>query len=118
MATEGTILGPRRYYKYTSDDGNDYKILCDVDNAVAMQGTTDDALVDLPRRYKPRGVYVETEEGNRKFLIAWERSAIAYATNKTTTVTLKGEVWNTTGRTGERATFGVNKELTPPDPNP
>jgi hypothetical protein len=113
---EGTTLGPRDYYKYTADDGNDYQVLADSSNAQAMGGVVVANGVDLPRRCKPRGVFVQDDGGSRKFLVAFTQAHPSYQSMQSTSVTIKGETWKTTGRKGETKVFGVTKPVGPPAP--
>lgn len=107
----GNTLGARRYYKYTSDDGTDYKYLTDLNLGTAVEATLDDTLPGLPRRFKPRGVYVEAEiDGSfvRKFLTCPLSTTPAYAAASSTEVTIDEQAFKTTGRRGEKTTFGAN----------
>lgn len=106
-------LGPRRYYEYTADNNGKYKYLTDQDLGTAVNATLNDSNPDLPRRFKPRGVYVEAEvDGQtvRKFVICPATSTAAYAATASTTVTIDETEFKTTGRVGERQTFGANPE--------
>lgn len=104
----GNTLGNRRYFQYVDDNGSVFNILTDEDLGTAGELTPATVGADqLPRRFKPRGVYVEAEiEGEkvRKFLVCSDTSA-AYATNASTTVTIDDTQFQTTGRRGERVTF-------------
>lgn len=107
----GNTLGERRYYLYTDDLGNNFKFQTDEDLGSAAGNTLNDTNPDLPRRFKPRGVYVEGEvdgETVRKFLIVGTRTNGVYASNASQTVTIDGASFKTTGRKGEATSFGAN----------
>jgi hypothetical protein len=101
-------LGNRKYFVYTDDTGEQYNILTDEDLGIAGGLTVATAgNPTLPRRFKPRGVYVEAVvegENVRKFLVCSDTSP-AYASNISTNVTIDGTVFQTTGRRGEKASF-------------
>lgn len=110
-------LGERRYFSYTSDTGEAYKYLTDEDLGLAVGGELNDTNPDLPRRFRPRGVYVQDTDGNRKFLICGTTEAAAYNSNASTTVTIDETEFKTTGRKGEQVSFGANPSTggtTPP----
>lgn len=113
---EGTTLGPRDYYKYTADDGKEYQLLVDASNATAMGGEVALNGVDLPRRCQPRGVFVQDDDGSRKFLVAFKPDHVAYKSMVSTSVAIKGETWKTTGRRGETKVFGLTKPAAPAPP--
>lgn len=107
----GNTLGARRYYAYTSDSGQQYKYLTDQNLGEAVGAVLNDTLPDLPRRFKPRGVRVEGDvDGDlvRKFLICPLTTSAPYAAQGSTTVSIDETDFKTTGRRGERATFGAN----------
>lgn len=111
MPTSGNTLGARRYYNYTDDIGNEFTILTDETLGTAAGNTLDDANPGLPRRFKPRGVYVEAEvEGEvvRKFLTIGSRTNTIYASNASQDVVIDAITFKTTGRRGESASFGSN----------
>lgn len=104
----GNTLGQRGYFQYVDDNGSIYNILTDVDlgNAGDLTEATTGA-DQLPRRFRPRGVYCEATIGGvivRKFLVCSDTAA-AYSTNSSTNVTIDGTVFQTTGRRGERVSF-------------
>lgn len=104
-------LGQRGYYEYTDDVGNQYKYQTDRDLGTAVGATLNATLDDLPRRFRPRGIYVEaTVSGRRvrKFVICPTADNEAYAANASQVVTIGGTAFNSTGRRGERVTFGTN----------
>lgn len=104
-------LGVRRYYRYTSDGGTDYKYLTDEDLGTAAGAVLGDTFPNLPRRFKPRGVYAEaTVSGRkvRKFIICPTNDNTLYAAEASTAVTVQGTNFGTTGRKGEKVSFGRN----------
>lgn len=107
----GNTLGARRYYAYTSDTGTQYSYLTDQNLGEAMGAVENDTLPGFPRRFKPRGVYVEGDvEGDfiRKFVICPLTTTAAYAATGSTQVTIDEATLKTTGRRGERQSFGSN----------
>lgn len=118
MPTSGNTLGVRRYYLYTTDGGTEYKYLTDETLGAAMNATLNDTNPNLPKRFKPRGVYVQaTVAGQtvRKFLISPNVDNTAYAAEASTVVTIDGINFGTTGRKGEQFSFGRNPAgVTPP----
>lgn len=105
----GNTLGIRRYFKYTSDTEEDYSILTDNDLGVAAGLTLDDTNPPPPRRFKPRVVYCEaTIAGKkvRKALICNSDSTLF--DDSAQTVTIDGTAFKTTGRRGEKFSFGGN----------
>lgn len=114
----GNRLGEREKYVYTSDGGSTYVLETDTSLAIAGFGAAAAAptvydpanpggAVPAPRRFKPRGVYLQaTEDGARKFVIAFSPTAAAYARNNSATYTIDEEAgWQSTGRVGEKQTF-------------
>lgn len=105
----GNTLGPRGYYTYTSDSGVNYNILTDTDLATAMGLTPGvSGNPQLPRRFYPRIVYAEATIGGRlvrKRLVAGTNDNTVYAAEGSTTVTVDGQTFTTTGRRGEKVTF-------------
>lgn len=107
----GNILGGRSYYGYTDDAGTEYSVLQDDTLAIAMGSTLNDSNPAPPRRFKPRGVYVEAQVGNtvkRKFLIAPTVSTGFYASSTTTDFDIDGVTYSSTGRKGETLSFARN----------
>ena len=89
-------------------------VATDDDLATAMNMTRNDSNRQLPRRYEPRGVWAEaTVSGRkvRKFLIAPTNDNTAYASESTSNLTVDGTQYRTTGRRGEKVSYGV----TPPN---
>lgn len=104
----GNLLGARRYYAYTSDSGVAYKYLTDLDLGTAIGATLNDTNPDFPRRFSPRVLYCKDENGNRKKVIVPTVGNSAYAADASTTLTIDGVAFETTGRVGERLSFGSN----------
>lgn len=107
----GNLLGDRRYFRYVDDLGNQYKYLTDQDLGDAVGATLDDASPDMPRRFEPRGVWIQaTVDGKRvrKFMICPTSSNAVYRSNVAQDVTVDSQTFRTTGRKGEVKTFGVN----------
>ena len=104
----GNKLGSRSYYLYTDDLGNNYSYLTDDDLATAVSATLDDSNPPFPRRFKPRGVYVEDAAGARKFVICPLTTTVQYASNASQAVTIDTVAFSTTGRKGEQQSFGSN----------
>lgn len=114
----GNRLGNRQSYLYESDGGGTYILETDDSLAIAGFGAAGGAPVaydpgapgdaqPAPRRFKPRGVYVQSEtDGARKFLIAFDPTASAYQRNNSATYTIDTEAgWVSTGRVGEKQSF-------------
>lgn len=109
----GNVLGGRSWYAYTGDSGASYSIQMDDSLAAAVGAVLNDSNPAPPRRLEPRVVYCEAQVSNgdvkRKALIIPTPDGAEYATDTTTTITIDGLVFQTTGRTGERLTFPVNR---------
>lgn len=119
MPTSGNTLGARRYYNYTDDTGAEFTVLTDETLGTAAGNTLDDTNPGLPRRFQPRGVYVEAEvEGVkvRKFLVCGTTENTLYSSNASQDVTIDGITFKTTGRKGESASFGSNPAGAAPIP--
>jgi hypothetical protein len=113
----GNRLGDRAKYVYESDGGSTYYLETDSSLAIAGFGAAGAAPVEYnpaspgdataaPRRFKPRGVYVQASDGARKFVIAFDPTASAYARNNSATYTIDTEAgWVSTGRRGESQSF-------------
>jgi hypothetical protein len=114
----GNRLGERARYLYSSDSGSTYILETDSSLAIAGFGAAGAAPVaynpatpgdatPAPRRFKPRGVYVQSAaDGARKFVICFSATASAYARNNSASYTIDTEEgWQSTGRVGEKQTF-------------
>lgn len=113
----GNTLGERRYYAYESDTNVSYSYLTDKDLGDAADQVLDDTFPPFPRRFKPRGVYVQGEvDGKivRKFLICGDREDALY-TDGSQSVTIDSATFKTTGRRGESLPFGSNPEEAAPE---
>jgi hypothetical protein len=111
MPTTGNTLGPRRYYQYTSDSGENYKVLTDETLGAAMNGTLNDTNPDLPKRQYPRYVLARATVAGvqvTKRLIAFTIDNTSYAADGSTTIAIDTVNFKTTGRVGERKSFGAN----------
>lgn len=104
----GNFLGARRYYKYTTDTGEEFKYQTDANLGEAVAAIQDDTLPDLPRRFYPRYVLCEDDDGNKKKVICPGLGTAPYLADHTTVVTIEGVSFKTTGRVGEKRTFGRN----------
>lgn len=114
----GNRLGNRERYLYESDGGDTYYLETDDSLAIAGFGAGAGAPTvydpanpgdasPAPKRFKPRGVYVQSStDGARKFVIAFDPTAAAYARNNSGTYTIDTESgWVSTGRVGEKQSF-------------
>lgn len=113
----GNRLGERKKFLYESDGDETYIVETDESLAIAGFGSGVAAPVEYdpanpgnavsaPKRFKPRGVYVQAADGARKFLIAFDPTAQAYNRVNAATYTIDGEAgWVSTGRVGEKLTF-------------
>jgi hypothetical protein len=107
----GNTLGQRRYYLYTSDTGTEYSYLTDIDLGTAAGATLNDENPPFPRRFTPRGVFVENVTSgvkSRKFIICPATDTALYDSDASQSVTIDSLGFNTTGRKGEQASFGAN----------
>ena len=116
----GNRSGPRGKYKYTTDSGKVIRLTMDKDLATAAGLVAPPAdAVTKPLGFRPRGVYCQraapqapdgagTGEGAtylaRKF-IPCEANAAFYKTDSAQDLTIDGEVFQITGRVGERQSF-------------
>ena len=112
------VLGDRRYYFYIDDAGENFKYQTDRGLGVAAGSIENDDFPTLPRRFRPRGVYVEGTVGGvagaggrrvRKFLIIADPDNPIYRSNVPVSVDIEGTQFTTTGRRGERLSYGVNR---------
>ena len=113
----GNILGGRSYYGYTADNGDTYSILMDDSLATAVSGVLNDSNPAPPRRFSPRGVYVEVTVGGRlkrKKLTIPDPTSALYTNITTTDFVIDGVTYKSTGRVGEKITFARNADA--PDP--
>lgn len=111
MPTTGNTLGPRRYYRYTTDTGEVYKYLTDETLGTVVAGVLDDASPDLPRRFTPRYVLMQSAVGGvlyKKRVVCPLLTTPIYDADGSTTVTIDTQEFTTTGRVGEKRTFGSN----------
>lgn len=111
MPTTGNTLGERRYFKYTDDGGEEYRYQTDETLGTAMGAELNDSLPDLPKRFKTRKVHmVATIAGEEvaKSVTAPTSDNTAYAANGPSNVVIDTVTFRTTGRTGEKRTWGAN----------
>jgi len=108
----GQFLGPRLAYIYTADDGTtEYVLQLDstlatIPGAALTNYTGQPGVSPAPRRFEPRIVYWESNDGvYRKRLVCGTTTATLYATNVSTSLTIDGIAGKTTGRVGEKLTF-------------
>lgn len=105
------VLGVRRYYAYTSDTQVVYKYQTDLDLGEAVGAELNDTAPNLPRRFKPRGVYVQAVVDGRtvrKFLICPTTDNEVYAADGSQAIPVAGTNFFSTGRKGEQVSFGQN----------
>lgn len=105
----GNTLGPRGKFAYTSDTGEIYNIVTDANlgAAAGLPVATSGTGQRKPTGFTLRGVYCEgVVDGNkvRKRLPVNVDSPL-YATDSSTTVTIDGTTFTTTGRQGEAVSF-------------
>ncbi len=111
MPASGNTLGVRRYYKYVTDGGTEYKYQTDATLADAVGAELNDTLPNLPKRSTPRKLHIEaTTAGDkvRKSLVIPDPDFAGYKAEASTVVTIDGVNFGTTGRTGEQFSFGRN----------
>jgi hypothetical protein len=113
----GNRLGDRKRYVYNNDAGGKYVVETDASLAIAGFGSVGAAPVEYdpdnpggatpaPRRFSPRGVYVQATDGARKFMICFSADANAYKRQNSASYTIDSEAgWESTGRRGEKLTF-------------
>lgn len=106
----GQTLGVKRYYRYDSDSPTSYSLLLDQTLGQAAGLVENDTLSPPPRRFRPRGVYVEASVGGApaRKLITCNRNSDLYATDRSQTIVIDGIQFKSTGRRGERLSFGAN----------
>ena len=105
----GNTLGPRRKVAYTSDDGTIWNLNTDADLATAsgLPNATNGVGQTKPTGASPRVVFCQaTVDGKlvRKAIPVNANSAL-YDTSSSTTVTIDGTTFTTTGRRGETYSF-------------
>lgn len=111
---EGQELGPKASYLYTTDTGTQFVILRD--NDLSMPELTGLILYtsgfpvadNLPRRFRPRGVYWMGYIGTRlirKFIICGALNSDLYASDGSQALTIGGVAGVTTSRFGEQYQF-------------
>lgn len=113
----GNRLGDRKKYVYKNDAGGEYILETDASLAIAGFGAAGAAPVEYdpespgsagpaPRRFSPRVVYLQANDGARKAVIAFDPTASAYERENSASYTIDTETgWQSTGRRGEKLTF-------------
>lgn len=110
----GNTLGERRSYRYTSDTGTAYCIVTDLDLGTAAGLTLSTEHPSLPRRFRPRVVFVEAIVGTKKV-----RKALVVNTNSdlfsdtAESVLIDGVTFTSTGRRGEKYSWVTNPPVAP-----
>lgn len=108
----GNSLGLRKWYLYVGDSGVSYSYLTDVDLATASGATADATFPNMPKRFKPRVVFVEgvsaTGQKLRKSLIVPTNDSTLYSPQTSQVVNIDAVAFQTTGRRGETASFASN----------
>lgn len=104
----GNTLGPRKAFKYLDDLGEEYRYFTDEDLGLTVEGELSTGNVpDLPRAFRPRGVYVVGKDNPsiKKFLVVGSPEGAIFKTNQSRDVEIDGVQFRTTGRRGEAKTF-------------
>jgi hypothetical protein len=105
-------LGPKAYYRYTDDNGDNFTYQSDIGLATAVGAVLSDTDPPIPsRRFKPRVVLCQFRDGDnllRKELIVPDPTSALYTANVSQTVIIEGTSFATTGRRGEQLSFGTN----------
>lgn len=117
----GNKLGSKERYIYLSDDTTlAYVLRRDIDLAVAGAGATSAAPVlesafvapagvtvgPPPKGFQPRKVnIIDRTDGATKALICFDPTSDLYNSSASQTVTIDGDTFETTGRSGETLTF-------------
>lgn len=104
----GNLLGPRSWYRYTSDSGQLYSYYTDDDLATAVGAVLDDDNPTLPRGLRPRGVYCKDANGNKKFVIVPAVNNTVWTAPGSTTLDIGTVQFTTTSKRGERARIPSN----------
>ena len=111
----GQTLGIRSYFSYLGDDGTTYKV--QLDNTLGILGglAVDDQGVSLPRRFRPRHVWVEAMIGTqkaRKRIVCAPNSPL-YTSDVPVDIVIDTVTFTSTGRVGEKVSFGMNPPAVP-----
>lgn len=108
----GQTLGAKKKYKYTMDDGTEIRIKLDetlggLTGTGLVELTTGDSVQNKPQNFEPRRVHVQATIGGalRRKSIVCNSAGALYASNSEQNVTIDGEEFQTTGRTGESYSF-------------
>lgn len=105
----GNTLGPRARVAYTSDTGDVWNLTTDADLAAAsgLPAVTEGTGQRKPSGASLRGVYAQATIGGRlvRKFIPCNATAAFYDTNSSTSITIDGTAFTTTGRKGESYSF-------------
>lgn len=104
-----SILGPRGYFPYTSDNAISYNHRSRTadQTAIGVGAVSRSLNPSLPRYLKPRGIWIQGQTSLlRRFIPVAAITNVHYATGSDVT-SLDGENWTVTGRRGERDQGGV-----------
>lgn len=103
----GNRLGPRGVFAYTSDTGEVYALRLDVSLAEAAGlALATSSAKSKPTGFRPRFVWAEsngTPKARRK--IVCNTGSTIFEADGSSSVTIDGEPFTTTGRIGERFSF-------------
>lgn len=114
------IIGPKKKYKYTMDDGTVIKLRLDQTYGdLAACGltavTTADNAINKPSNFKPRVVYWQANNvpaadnepaiSNVRRMLVCASDSPAYTSVDNFSITIDGVVGQTTGRKGEAISF-------------
>lgn len=115
--TVGNRLGPRSFFTYTTDNGEEFKVL--QDESVANAVGNDPAGTGLPRLATSGTIPVTcryvllqgvTDESIKKKVIIGDPDNEIFNTLSASTVTINNVSFVTTGRVGERASWGASSQ--------
>ena len=114
----GNLLGPRAKIVYLADDGKNYKLVTDASFLVAKAGAgaAEPAEFDaasppanyagaFPKGAKPRVVFAQDADGNRKSIICTDLTSQLYKSTLPQVVEIDTVEFTTTGRRGETYSF-------------
>lgn len=117
---EGNVLGPRGTYVYETNTGVSFNMSLDrsvsdaVGNALSQNGALPVATSGGTIPFSPRYILVRSadEPSKRKKIVIGDPANSLYASAAAASVTINGEVFNVTGRVGEKS------RVLPIDPPP
>lgn len=120
---EGQLLGPRKWYIYTLDDGTQQVVLLIDETLGDLAGTglveanttTAAGLNVNPRKFKPRVMFWQKDgTGQRKEIVCGTKDASLYETASATALTIDGDAGTITGRRGEKVSYPLVPAPPPP----